>query len=324
MKIKPIKHYQSPSFPTQEHFDSNPELLFKSIPLTWRNKAAIVATMSTILLGNVRSSATNDSSSEEVLSVQPDEKMPDNENGRIQPVNEQVKFNSKIAPIFEHGEGRGAFGCIVISPPAVISESEAKQIIIEMCEKYGVQFDTNGAVIEDVKLFFKEYVSVENKAGKTPRFVRVCEYQKDNLRYDGYDKNLNIGFIYVSASDFRRMGPKSCIYRSSVYNITTKRLAKDLRSKLKLNGKSHSVVFYDPLPSLIPWKHKKDYRECMRMSNIDNLDSIKGIEKIMLDDCYKVSNGIEEVEYMRAVSLLRMQVQDFLWWVFNTRINEKK
>ena len=36
-----------------------------------------------------------------------------------------------VAPIFEHGEGRLATGCIVITPPVFLSEEEGMQILRE-------------------------------------------------------------------------------------------------------------------------------------------------------------------------------------------------
>ena len=44
-----------------------------------------------------------------------------------------------VAPIFKHGEGRGATGCIVVSPPVFLSEEEALQIVKEELAKHGVQ-----------------------------------------------------------------------------------------------------------------------------------------------------------------------------------------
>ena len=34
-----------------------------------------------------------------------------------------------VTPIFEHGTGRGATGCIVVSSPVFLSEEEAMQVI---------------------------------------------------------------------------------------------------------------------------------------------------------------------------------------------------
>ena len=36
-----------------------------------------------------------------------------------------------VAPIFQHGEGRGATGCIVMSPPVFLSEEEALLVVRE-------------------------------------------------------------------------------------------------------------------------------------------------------------------------------------------------
>ena len=44
-----------------------------------------------------------------------------------------------VAPIFEHGTGRGADGCVVVSPPVFLSEEEAVQVIREELAKQGIK-----------------------------------------------------------------------------------------------------------------------------------------------------------------------------------------
>ena len=44
-----------------------------------------------------------------------------------------------VAPIFVHGEGRGASGCIVMNPPVFLSEEEALQILGEELARAGIK-----------------------------------------------------------------------------------------------------------------------------------------------------------------------------------------
>ena len=44
-----------------------------------------------------------------------------------------------VAPIFEHGAGRGAEGCRAVAPPVFLSEEEGMQILREELAKHGVQ-----------------------------------------------------------------------------------------------------------------------------------------------------------------------------------------
>jgi hypothetical protein len=43
-----------------------------------------------------------------------------------------------VAPIFKHGEGRGATGCVVMTPPVFLSEEEGMQILREELAKHGI------------------------------------------------------------------------------------------------------------------------------------------------------------------------------------------
>ena len=51
-----------------------------------------------------------------------------------------------VAPVFEHGEGRGATGCIVVSPPVFMSEEEGMQILREELAKHGIQLKAGGTL----------------------------------------------------------------------------------------------------------------------------------------------------------------------------------
>ena len=51
-----------------------------------------------------------------------------------------------VAPIFEHGDGRGATGCVVVSPPVFLSEEEGMQILREELAKHGVHLKTGGTL----------------------------------------------------------------------------------------------------------------------------------------------------------------------------------
>jgi hypothetical protein len=55
-----------------------------------------------------------------------------------------------VAPIFERGEGRGADGCMVMSPPVFLSEEAALQVIREEMAVKGVQLRTNQTTLAGV------------------------------------------------------------------------------------------------------------------------------------------------------------------------------
>lgn len=65
--------------------------------------------------------------------------------------NEKEK-NTLVAPIFEHGSGRGSFGCDSVAPPSFISEEEAFQVVEEEAKNYGISFEKPGKELKNIKL----------------------------------------------------------------------------------------------------------------------------------------------------------------------------
>ena len=51
-----------------------------------------------------------------------------------------------VAPLFVHGTGRGVVGCIVVTPPAFLSEEEGAQIIREELATKGVRLSPGGTL----------------------------------------------------------------------------------------------------------------------------------------------------------------------------------
>ncbi len=78
-----------------------------------------------------------------------------------------------VAPIFEHGEGRGATGCVVIVPPVFLSEEEALQIANEELAQHRIQL-VNGTVVKELKI--------------APRCMQVVETDETTQKTDGDDK----------------------------------------------------------------------------------------------------------------------------------------
>ena len=59
---------------------------------------------------------------------------------KIKAVNDEKQASVLVAPIFEHGKGRGATGCIVIAPPVFLSEEDARQAIEEELKRIKINF----------------------------------------------------------------------------------------------------------------------------------------------------------------------------------------
>jgi hypothetical protein len=209
MKISPVKNYKELKYPTLEKYIYTPEKFLQYVPVSWKfTKAVLVSLISFVIAGVTNIKARNTLADKvEVASDAEKEKTPEED---ILKTREHITSN--IAPVFVHGEGRGAIGCVVVAPPVFLSEEEARQVVVEEFKKIGIELD-----------------AASYKYG-----------------LDGYSNEYKIGFEVVTAKDvfsFRTGSVKS-------WNLLKK--AEKYRNKLSNNkglseGKVITGVFYDPL-----------------------------------------------------------------------------
>src|ERR1035437_4244594 len=137
MEIKPVKIKRKPGYPTIKTFIENPELLSKNVPFAWIRNQYAATTLATFILcgaGN-QSSAQKTKPATVVVSKYIKKDKP--------AAIKSVKRDSvKVARIFSHGDGSGAIGCEVMSPPVFISEDEARNIIFDALKAENIVFST--------------------------------------------------------------------------------------------------------------------------------------------------------------------------------------
>lgn len=203
----------------------------------------------------------------------------------------------KVAPIFEHGEGRGATGCVVVSPPVFLSEEEGMQILREELAKHGIKLKPGGE-LQGVRVptRTRKYEEVDKGNGQKETKVSIVddpEHAKP-LKLDGIDSGRKIAVEFVSQ--------KSNLDRGGVYSFSTvqrydfKEVAQNLVALVKKDGRTALLVgvFYDPLmrtPRSLPSENGK---------KVDRETAWKQREKL----------GKKESE-----KLLRQQAQDFVAWL---------
>jgi hypothetical protein len=229
-KIKPLKHYGRPAYPTRAVLDEHPELL-RLVPKRWRGNPLVlgVLTWVCVLLSGCRTGS--DAKGKQTVV-------------------------SRVAPLFIHGEGRGAYGCVVVNPPVFLSEDEARQVIVEEGRRAEISFAADVQTIPHVYGPVTEPYALGEKR-KMQREVRP-------LQLDGTDAQRKIAYEYVSRSDFRAWqdyGGRFYIYRdgrffvrlfevSSVSSYDTQKAADVLRDGLvRAKPKGTYAVFYDPMVS---------------------------------------------------------------------------
>jgi hypothetical protein len=220
MKLAPVNKYPKPNFPTRAILDAHPELL-RLIPKRWRNKPAVLGALAWVCLFTAGCGS------------QQNTHIPHSSRQVTPPI-------ARVAPIFQHGIGRGAEGCIVVNPPVLLSEAEAKQVIIEEAKRTGIDLSASGITVHNVNLPV-DFIYFDGKKTKSHP-----EIKKLNLILDGADKKRHISFEYVSSKDLVEWDDAG--FYGSVFEYNTLATAKHLQQSLQ-KVSPHEVigVFYDPL-----------------------------------------------------------------------------
>ncbi len=200
-----------------------------------------------------------------------------------------------VAPIFDHGVGRGAWGCVVVSPPVFLSEEEAVQVIKEELAKAGVSLGVGMPLGE---------VTIEH----------VVPWQQTNDKWLGEKKPTvshtvslaavdcenRVGIEFVSQEDCDQFSGRGF---STVQSFDTKGLAGRLGRGIRDQGKEdlRIGIFYDPLEKL-------DFSlatDAMRKETEENDE----------EDPRSRFERIEATAKNKSKVLLRQQAQDFVAWL---------
>lgn len=250
MKIKSVKKTKMPNYPILDYYIKNPGLLSKNLPESWiRNRYVATSLATFILFGSPKTKVYANQNNTEIV-----DKLSSDEKGIKR---DEIKDSVKIAPIFAHGDGSGATGCIVMSPPVFISEDEARSIIFNALETEGIKFDT----IDCPEIKFKSFPIANDCYFGDIDTTKVSDANVE-LKMDGYNKELNLAIQFVSGDDYFKFRSDDGCW-SSVQGYDTKKAAEIIREELITNGKSNTVVFYDPMPS-IDFESNKNWKRTQK------------------------------------------------------------
>ena len=250
MKSAPVKRHRHPAYPTKLEVQCDPRLLRQNIPPAWRAVPEIAGAVALFLA--VESTGCR--------------------SGSKTPV---------VAPLFEHGEGRGATGCIVVAPPVFLSEEEAMQVIREEAGQHGLTLSPQKWTVPGVKLagnlWSVDAVDLERKVAV--KFVSQTDHnQVDSAR----EEERFMAFLRrtrassVTKYDLRETG-----------RFLATRVRKQAAEKVYLG------TLYDPGTRL------------------------KRPERNLPEQSQNTKDDVNPWESARTESkrLLRLQVQDFVKWL---------
>ncbi|MCL2672642.1 MAG: hypothetical protein FWF10_11510 [Clostridiales bacterium] len=185
-------------------------------------------------------------------------------------------------PLFEHGEGRGVYGCVAIAAPVFLSEEDAFAIVREEFAKIDLSVQLSDRTVTGVSLPRWEYPDTDSFWGELGA-------QQGSFTFDFVVEGSGIEMEFVSTSDLWEWNALGD--RVSISTYECKGSAEILNDSLnkKRNLPVHGV-FYDPM-------------EMVDMYSAEDWSPLDNREAVM------------EAARARSLEMLRLQVQDFIAWL---------
>lgn len=284
MKLRKANNYKAPNYPTKKDFLLKPNTLKNYLPRKWSNNKLIIGAFAIFTL--INKVEANSESKDSHISINREESKFNKELNNLK----KEKTNNRlqlVAPLFIHGDGRGATGCVVINPPTFLSEEEARLIIEEELMNENIIFDKKNYKIDEAVFL--------NKSS-------YREDEPDTVKLDGFSSKYNLGYEFISSKDYFKFGGEWD--GSSVQSYDVVRAAENLREKMKVNGKINSVIFYDPMERDEDEKNdRKGYQEKLRYQKY-NFEEYSDNDKIL----------IRKERKSKSIELLKKQISDFIEW----------
>lgn len=277
----PVSRLRPPAYPTKLQILASPGLLEKRLPPAWAINRELAAAVGVFLAAGASGCRTEPSAANE---------------GRA---NLSADVVAIVAPIFEHGEGRVSMGCIAVSPPALLSEDEALEIIKQEFANAGIHLSRRDVVAPDViivgKIFRSGYDWIAAK--------KTCGWQDvpGPLVVDLQDIEHAINIEFVSRDDFELLGGSMDV-RAAVLDI--KSVADSVAAEVNRQGQSiYFGAFYEPVVYA-------DWRAVRNDASGELANSVSALEE------YKIMNRHAKQQCERRTQEdLRLQVRDFVDWL---------
>ena len=239
MEIKPVKDAQPPKYPLKEEVST--EHVKASVPQRWvMSRAAKVAlgTLAAMSLAGCVPEVFPGEAIAPAVTTENTVSPPDGQALAGVPMAPTVT----VAPLFTHGDGLGAFGCVMVAPPAFLSEDEALSVINNVAKDYGLTFSTKGApALDHVQQPVTNIYESENKAA--PKTLIT-------LTPDFADADHGVAIEFVSIEDVKSWHQETG-HEVSVERYATQDAAEQLSEALEgavlEDFESCTVgVLYDP------------------------------------------------------------------------------
>jgi hypothetical protein len=195
------------------------------VPPRWRRCRIAIGALAAFALGRIAGAVGDVPASEAKTSVAPQPSRPRPQRSARQGL---------VAPVFVHGEGRGATGCVAISPPVFLTEAEAVEILWDE--------------LEDAALGFE----------RAPRAATLGPPEPGSrpLVFDFWSPSLGLGVAFVGEHNYEALagraanaveGPDGQLGLSTVGAYDTLAVAQRTAERLRQASTDSAAVLYDPL-----------------------------------------------------------------------------
>jgi len=266
MNARSAKRCKRPAYPTRREVAADPALLERHVPEAWKRSARLAAAAA-MLAGAGTVALT-----------------PGCASGPP----------AKAAPIFDHGTGRGALGCVMVVPPAFLSEEEALQVISEVLAEQGLTSSGAPPALKGVA-FVGHRVNPE-----AVTYADQFSNARTPLVPDFFDGARNVAVEFVSTADYFPLGGE--ISDMSVQSYDLKGIARNTTEAVNKRGSGvYFGALYDPIASV---KFETDYPREGSANYREEVEAWRQKSREAVDAAKEESK-----------ELLREQVKDFVDWL---------
>ena len=291
MKIEPVKDMPSPRYPDKYTREVR-NILAAAHPQRWRNKSLVVGALAaTVTIGLSACSHRDEGAS--VMS--PEQAATRGDMSTInasaatlfQPIgvtlSENISLPSGVVPLFEYGEGIGAFGCVSVASPYFMSEDEAFAILKAAFAEAKVELSKN---IKEQQIILPANI-IAARGDDAPETIA------SSLMLDGLANGMPVEFVSeadVVAWKYGRPDPIVSFYQ-----------IKNIAQTLSENNPG-LVVFYDP----VSYAHSESKRTEQKKG--ESREAFRARYQALCDH-------VENETIIESEQQLRNQVRAFIEWL---------
>jgi hypothetical protein len=232
--IKSVESYEPPRYPTLAVHTSDPAFTARHIPRSWATKNLTLGVLAAYTLSGTPALT----GSSDVACAVPTAR--EGQATRSEASDKAIVEQVSVAPVFIHGDGRGAVGCVVIGAPVFLTEDEAIEIVLAELERGGLSFDERNHLVPGL-----EWHQPLVRKGHFLSDDRFPVPARKPFTVELYDSRTKLAVKLITGQNYTLSG--GAFDGSTVSDYDLLALAQETVERLQAAGHVNAVVFYDPL-----------------------------------------------------------------------------